>query len=534
MGIPNWKNRTLFHGDNLRFLRAMNSESVHLIATDPPFNKGRDFHATPDSLASGASFQDRWSWDNDVHQEWIDQITDDFPKVFNVIQCSRHTYGDNMGAFLCFMAVRLLEMYRILRNDGSIYLHCDPTASHYLKSLMDSIFGQKNFKNEIIWRRTGSHNSADRFGPVHDVILFYAKPEYRHTVLFAPYLRGHVDEYFTKSDKHGRYWSNSIHGSGLRHGDSGKPWRGFNPSEHGRHWAIPSSLILAFGIDPKLKQHEKLDALYELGLINLPSKNSNALPTYRQYLHNSPGQPIQDIWSYQPHTKGVLHDSIDEIDRDVRWIPKRDKKERVGYPTQKPIGLYSRIIKSSTKENDIVLDPFAGCATTCVAAEILKRQWVGIDIWDNAINVVIERLEKLGFIDPEQVNENVALRQTYAFEQDIHFITQPPERTDSGEKTVPFLKTKLKVDEPKEGKMSRAEMLEFLLDQNGSKCQGCDRQFDDSRYLELDHNTPRSDGGLNHISNRVLLCSPCNRVKSNQYTLSGLRRLNKKNGWMVK
>ena len=152
------------------------------------------------------------------------------------------------------------------------------------------------------------------------------------------------------------------------------------------------------------------------------------------------GSLSKDIWSYQPHTKGVLHESIDEIDRDVRWIPKRDKNERVGFPTQKPIGLYSRIIKSSTKENDIVLDPFAGCATTCVAAEILKRRWVGIDIWDNAINVVTERLEKLGPIDPEHIKKTVDSRQTSAFEQDLHFISQPPERTDGGEETVPFLK----------------------------------------------------------------------------------------------
>jgi len=132
-GIPNWENRTLFHGDNLDFLRAMNSESVHLIATDPPFNKNRDFHATPNSLASGSSFQDRWSWDSDVHQDWVDKITDDFPKVMNVIEGSRLSYGDEMGAFLCFMGVRLLEMHRILKPTGSIYLHCDDTAAHYLK-----------------------------------------------------------------------------------------------------------------------------------------------------------------------------------------------------------------------------------------------------------------------------------------------------------------------------------------------------------------------------------------------------------------
>ena len=176
------KNRTLFHGDNLKMLRGIDTETIHLIATDPPFNKGRDFHATPDSLASGASFQDRWPWENDVHQEWVDQLEDDWPDVLHVIEGSRKSYGDDMGAFLCFMGVRLLEMRRVLRDDGSIYLHCDPTASHYLKELMGAIFGRKNFRNEIIWRRTGSHNSADRFGPIHDTILFYAKSgEYNHT-----------------------------------------------------------------------------------------------------------------------------------------------------------------------------------------------------------------------------------------------------------------------------------------------------------------------------------------------------------------
>ena len=154
MGTPNWSNRTLFHGDNLGFLRAMNSESVDLIATDPPFNKNKDFHATPDSLAAGAKFQDRWSWERDVHQDWADQITDDYPKLMEAIESARYAHSDGMGAFMCFMAVRLLEMRRVLKPTGSIYLHCDPTASHYLKAVMDAIFGRKQFRNEIVWDYT--------------------------------------------------------------------------------------------------------------------------------------------------------------------------------------------------------------------------------------------------------------------------------------------------------------------------------------------------------------------------------------------
>ena len=151
----NWRNRTLFHGDNLAFLRAMNSESVDLIATDPPFNKGRDFHATPDSLAAGAKFQDRWSWERDVHEEWTDQITDDYPRLMEAIESARYAHSDGMGAYMCFMAVRLLAMRRVLKPTGSIYLHCDPTASHYLKAVMDAIFGWRNFVNEVVWSYNG-------------------------------------------------------------------------------------------------------------------------------------------------------------------------------------------------------------------------------------------------------------------------------------------------------------------------------------------------------------------------------------------
>ena len=180
MANPNWQNRTLFHGDNLAFLRAMNSESVDLIATDPPFNKGRDFHATPDSLAAGAKFQDRWSWEDDVQEEWIDQITDDYPRLMEAIKSARYAHSDGMGAFMCFMAVRLLEMRRLLKPTGSIYLHCDPTASHYLKATMDAVFGQSNFLNDIVWRRAISHNDSGRFGNITDNILFYGKSKARY------------------------------------------------------------------------------------------------------------------------------------------------------------------------------------------------------------------------------------------------------------------------------------------------------------------------------------------------------------------
>ena len=443
----NWKNRTLFHGDNLAFLRAMNSESVDLIATDPPFNKGRDFHATPDSLAAGAKFQDRWSWERDVHEDWVDQITDDYPRLMEAIESARYAHSDGMGAYMCFMAVRLLAMRRVLKPTGTIYLHCDPTASHYLKAVMDAIFGWRNFRNEIVWCYNVGGKSKRWWARKHDYILFYSKTK---TYRFDGKAAGIPRDTGTKS-----------FGGRIGVDENGRPYQ-----------------------DKIVRKTGKI---------------------YRYYL-DEPKIP-EDWWT-----------DINSLQSGV--------KERTGYPTQKPLALYERIIKASSAESDTVLDPFAGCATTCVAAERLGRRWVGIDIWDKARETVLNRLKKEGLAGPDRVAEG------FLHFGDIHYRTEPPERTDDGDTAAPFLRVKVKVKEPDGPRWTRAQMYEHLLDQHGPRCQGCDRTFDDPRYLELDHNTPRSDGGLNHVTNRILLCGPCNRLKSNQYTLSGLRRQNKRRGYM--
>ena len=206
-------------------------------------------------------------------------------------------------------------------------------------------------------------------------------------------MNGHVDGYFKKSDSNGRYWTNSIHGAGTRNGVSGQPWRGYNPTNAGRHWAVPSDLVLAFGIDPELPQHEKLDALAELGLIDFPPEGSTALPTYRQYLDSSPGMPLGDIWAYQPHTRGVLYNSKEAIDEDVRWLVAQGDDERLGYDTQKPEGLLERIVRSSTNEEDVVLDAYCGCGTTVAVAQRLNRRWIGIDITYQSIALILKRFE---------------------------------------------------------------------------------------------------------------------------------------------
>lgn len=444
----NWENRTLFHCDNLDVLRGMNSGTVDLIATDPPFNKGKDFHSTnPESQAAGASFQDRWSWSKDVHEEWVDKIKDDWPKVNGVIQSARISCGDDMGAFLCFLGVRLTEMHRVLADDGSIYVHCDQTAGHYIKQLMDTVFGRANFRNEIVWHYYNKYGGGRRtFGKNFDVILFYSK--------------------------------------------AGK-WK-FSPQKEERE--KPVRQLVRENVGGVLKNKRDPDG--------------------RLMYRMSETRKVDSVWrlpAVQPASP-----------------------EYTGYPTQKPVALYERIISASSVAGDMVLDPFCGCATTLVAAERLGRRWAGVDIWKNAHRTVITRLQNEGLADPDGDTNGQLINNGQ-----IRYETGPPERTDAGEEATPFLKTVRTVAQPAAQASSRRQMIETLRetqrakDGKGIACAGCDRVFDDPRYFDLDHIRPRSEGGLNHIANRILLCDPCSRVKSNTLTLAGLRKENRKRGHMA-
>ncbi len=272
MPALNVANRTLFHGDNLEFLRGINSGTINLIATDPPFNKNRDFHATPDSLAKGAKFEDRWRWEEDIHEEWVDAIKDNWPGVWAVIESAKLAYGQDMAAFLCWLGVRMLEMHRILRDDGSIYLHIDHTAHAYTKSLLDAIFGngangKLGFRNEIVWAYFGPSNVQKNFPRKHDTILWYSK---------------------------------------------GDQWV-FNKEEV----RIPYKVLVGTGggkIIGNRQNQQRVDELREKGKI------------------------VEDYWT------------------DI--FPVVNQKEKTGYPTQKPLALYERIIKASSNEGEVVLDPF--------------------------------------------------------------------------------------------------------------------------------------------------------------------------------
>ncbi len=394
-------NKLLF-GDNLKWLRdtkVFPDASVDLVYLDPPFKSDANYNVLfkedsgEASQAQFHAFTDTWNWADaaQTYAEFVD--TCENAAVVEMVEAI-HSFLKNspMMAYLAMMAPRLVELHRILKPTGSLYLHCDPTASHYLRIILDGIFGAVNFRNEIVWRRSGSHNSAKRNGPIHDVIFFYAKTkDYTWNKIYRPYLKGHVETYFKKEDARGKYWSNALTGAGTRNGESGKAWRGFNPTAKGRHWAIPGDIAEELGIED-LPLLEKLDAMHEAGYINIP-ESSDSMPEYRQYLHTSKGMSLQDIWAYQPHTKGCLYGTDDCIDQDVKWIGKRGDKERLGYDTQKPQSLLERIINASSKPDDVVLDPFCGCGTTIHASQKLGRKWIGIDVTYIAINLIKTRLE---------------------------------------------------------------------------------------------------------------------------------------------
>ena len=241
----NFASGTVWTGDNLDIMRGMNSSCVDLIYLDPPFNSNRTYEAPIGSKAAGAAFKDAWTLDDvDVHEHG--ELADRNPAAYSVIEAARQAHGKGMQSYLVFMAVRLLEMHRLLKSTGPIYLHCDPTASHYLKLLMDGIFGHENFRNEIIWKRTGSHGGAKRWGPVHDVLLFYSiSNKYTWNKVFQEFSESYISDYYRFEDGRGRYRLVTLTGAGVRSGHSGQVWRNINPTTSGRHWAVPKAALNA-------------------------------------------------------------------------------------------------------------------------------------------------------------------------------------------------------------------------------------------------------------------------------------------------
>ncbi len=264
----------------------------------------------------------------------------------------------------------------MLKPTGSLYLHCDPTASHYLKLLLDGVFGGDRFRSEVIWKRTSAHNSAKRWGPIHDVVLFYSKSnDFIWNRTFTEYDASYLRRYYRFEDEEGRrYRLSDLTASGARNGESGQSWNGFDPTSHGRHWAIPGMIKEIFPDAPdNLKTLGWLNLLNDQGMVEMTGLGAG-WPHFRRYLDKMEGQSPQDI-----------------ID-DIPPLSQRHA-ERLGYPTQKPLALLERIIAASSNPGDVVLDPFCGCGTAVHAAQKLGRQWLGIDVTHLAISLIEKRMK---------------------------------------------------------------------------------------------------------------------------------------------
>lgn len=356
----------LFYGDNLDVLRQhVKDETIDLVYLDPPFNSAQDYNvlfAEQDGTRAAAqikAFEDTWRWDQGAARN-CEELIEKGGRVADAMRAFRTFLGESdMMAYLAMMAPRLVELRRVLKPTGSIYLHCDPTASHYLKMLMDAMFGAACFRSEIVWKRTSAHSSATRYGPVHDVLLFYSKTSsHVWNPIYQPYDQSYLDEFYTHVDPDGRRWRRSdLTGAGVRHGETGKPWRGIDVTAKGRHWAYPPFEL------------ERMDAA---GKIHWPAKKGG-MPMFKRYADEQPGVPLQDVWS------------------DIKPMHNLSA-ERLGYPTQKPEALLARIIESSSNAGDTVLDPFCGCGTTIAAAHKLSRRWIGIDVTHLAISLIKTRL----------------------------------------------------------------------------------------------------------------------------------------------
>lgn len=412
------KNKLYVH-DNLDVLHGMNSNSVDLIYLDPPFNSKRIYVASIGSAAEKkaskkgktASFDDIWAWNEDVDIR-LESLIKTHSGLFAYIDVVGEIHGLAMKAYLTFMAQRIIEMHRVLKDTGSIYLHCDPTASHYLKLILDLLFGKHNFRNEIVWSYRTGGSSKKHFSRKHDVLFMYSKTKDCAFNIIK-------EKAYTKSM--GRKPGIVNYGAGTAEflGDSN-------------------------------------------GVYNLVN--------------------MRDVW-------------------EIPYLGSTDK-ERTGYPTQKPLALLDRIIKASSNEGDLVLDPFCGCATTCVAAQNLHRNWIGIDISEVAGDLIVDRLS---------IDEDGDNAQSLLF-TDFEISKTPPVRNDLEKLT-----------------WSKDNIRKTLYGEQAGKCAGCSTHFE-IQHFEIDHIYPESKGGAWQMDNLQLLCGSCNRIKGDrpmEFLLARLRERRK-------
>lgn len=360
---------TLFYGDNLPILREhIPDESVDLVYLDPPFNSNRNYNvlfrdeAGKHAEAQIEAFEDTWHWSEHAEEIYRDLVTEGADEVAKAISALRDLVGTNqVMAYLVMMAARLVELHRVLKPTGSLYLHCDPTSSHYLKLVMDAIFGPTRFRSEIVWKRSSAHSDTKQgrriHGHIHDVIFFYTKSdEWSWNPTYTPYEKEYVDSFYRYVEEGtGRRYRLGDLTAAKPGGDTSYEWRGVPPYQ-GRYWAYSKE---------KMEEFERTGRLVY---------SKTGMPSYKRYLDEMPGVSPQDLWT------------------DIKPV---QGGERLGYPTQKPLALLERIIKTSSDPGDVVLDPFCGCGTAITAAQKLERRWIGIDITHLSVALMKYRLQDM-------------------------------------------------------------------------------------------------------------------------------------------
>ena len=436
-GVQDVQN-TLWTGDNLYILNGINSNLVDLIYLDPPFNSKRFYSAPIGSKAAGSSFKDMWTWD-DIDEGYLDTIGSkkEYLPLAEFILSVGELHSEPMKAYLTYMTQRLIQMHRVLKDTGSLYLHCDPTASHYLKIILDAIFGKNNFRNEIIWQRDvagkGGKRVSNQFPRNHDTLLFYSKSS------DLIYRQQYTD---------------------LSEGQK-RPYRYSEEATSRKYKAVQ----LGHYSDKSISEMESNDLIHVSG----------SGKKYKKYYLDEAKATVGNIWT------------------DILGFGTRtSSKERTGYPTQKPLDLLYRIVEASTNEGDVVMDPFCGCATTCVAAQHLGRKWIGIDVAALAAELVAERL-----------SDAAGLFKDFVRRSDV------PQR-----------------DDVKEEKISKPSVKERLYEVQGGNCNGCGTSME-MRNFDVDHIIPQSKGGGNYYENYQLLCGHCNRTKGDRpmaYLMDKIRK----------
>ena len=434
------------------------------------------------SEARGAEFDDVWTL-SDMKQEWIEEVEYRRPALFYLINGAKLAHGESMAGYLTFMGIRLIELHRVLKATGSIYLHCDDAAVHYLKAVLDALFGEQSYKAQITWQRTSAHNDSQSFGNVCDNILFYSSQARINTQdIRVPLDEDYVSRFYRFEDERGAYQLGDLTAPKIGTGETGQSWHGHDPNKTGRQWNAPRSGVYAAWIETTIipgyrsiaSPLARLDALDAAGLVQHP--DSKGMPRLKRYLVGNPGQTPSNLWT------------------DIRPISPHSR-ERTGWRTQKPLALVERIINASSTENDLVLDPFCGCATACIAAEKLHRQWIGIDILPQAV-VTLQNRAKRELQIPMDDGNGQAWED---WSRNLRTEAAPPGRTDL---------TLLSPVNPQSEK-------EFLYANQNRRCIGCQYELP-LHVLTIDHITPRSRGGLDSVGNLQLMCHTCNAIKGNR------------------